>query len=634
MRKFLIGSILILSSYLGYSQTPEIGHFQQLATVKRGDTLDVAWYYKPAAGTDVRTFQVDWQFKKTLFTYLSTTVDNTVTNNSPVVNYQTWDGYKYSNYLNGMYNYVVDTNWTVGRNYLILSNGNSLSSNGYIIHNKFKINNVSANYVADTITLNWARMFKVDGTTIGDNVANLSYNKLAIKLLGNLTISGKVFLPSSVTSSGLIPTINCYDNVTNVLVSSTTPNATTGNYTLNNIDENKRYRIELRFPTDSLASLRDRAVTISDAVKAYNEYSFTDVNQTFGRQYLKHGLSYLIGDINLSGALDGGDPYGIYASVSGLRPIDITKLINVFKKDEYDSLVLGANQWTTWASYSNKGISVTDSVTTNNLTLDLKYFILGDVDRTHSSPVFNPAGVEVTAAIFGGNYGITIPNSYAVGQPMYVPFNVSTNGGLNNGLQFEMKYDITKVKFEEIVSNIQGPWLQYVTHDEQNGIIRFGGMNNQKSGSLQGEVTPFKLKFSAKVAGEDISTYVFVRKLMDASDLNGDHFNIALTSDRVLLTYRAASTLTFVNSEPTAVIRPNPNNGIFELVITIPNNSWMTASIYDYSGKKLLDLGRYQTDEFNNTFTKRVDVQSLAQGAYLIVLSNDKKQITKPFIKS
>jgi hypothetical protein len=624
----------MLSSYLGYSQTPEIGHFQQLATVKRGDTLDVAWYYKPAAGTDVRTFQVDWQFKKTLFTYLSTTVDNTVTNNSPVVNYQTWDGYKYSNYSNGMYNYVVDTNWTVGRNYLILSNGNSLSSSGYIIHNKFKINNVSANYVADTITLNWARMFKVDGTTIGDNVANLSYNKLAIKLLGNLTISGKVFLPSSVTSSGLIPTINCYDNVTNVLVSSTTPNATTGNYTLNNIDENKRYRIELRFPTDSLASLRDRAVTISDAVKAYNEYSFTDVNQTFGRQYLKHGLSYLIGDINLSGALDGGDPYGIYASVSGLRPIDITKLINVFKKDEYDSLVLGANQWSTWASYSNKGISVTDSVTTNNLTLDLKYFILGDVDRTHSSPVFNPAGVEVTAAIFGGNYGITIPNSYAVGQPMYVPFNVSTNGGLNNGLQFEMKYDITKVKFEEIVSNIQGPWLQYVTHDEQNGIIRFGGMNNQKSGSLQGEVTPFKLKFSAKVAGEDISTYVFVRKLMDASDLNGDHFNIALTSDRVLLTYRAASTLTFVNSEPTAVIRPNPNNGIFELVITIPNNSWMTASIYDYSGKKLLDLGRYQTDEFNNTFTKRVDVQSLAQGAYLIVLSNDKKQITKPFIKS
>jgi hypothetical protein len=143
-----------------------------MISVKRGDTLDVAWYYKPAAGTDVRTFQVDWQFKKTLFTHLSTTVDNAVSNNSPVVNYQTWDGYKYGNYSNGMYNYVVDADWTIGRNYLILSNGSALSSNGYIIHNKFKINNVSPNYVADTITLNWARMFKVDGTTI--NESNIS----------------------------------------------------------------------------------------------------------------------------------------------------------------------------------------------------------------------------------------------------------------------------------------------------------------------------------------------------------------------------------------------------------------------------------------------------------------------------
>ena len=85
MRKFLIGSILMLSSYLGYSQTPEIGHFQQLDTVKRGDTLDVAWYYKPASGTDIRSFQVDWQYKRELFTYLSTTVDASLNGNSPEI---------------------------------------------------------------------------------------------------------------------------------------------------------------------------------------------------------------------------------------------------------------------------------------------------------------------------------------------------------------------------------------------------------------------------------------------------------------------------------------------------------------------------------------------------------------------
>jgi hypothetical protein len=91
---------------------------------------------------------------------------------------------------------------------------------------------------------------------------------------------------------------------------------------------------------------------------------------------------------------------------------------------------------------------------------------------------------------------VNIPNVTApTGQAMYASFNVNTNGINSDGLQFEMKYDPTKVKFEEIVSNIQGPWLQYLTHDDVNGIIRFGGMNNQSAGSLTGNVTPFKLKW-------------------------------------------------------------------------------------------------------------------------------------------
>ena len=222
--------------------------------------MDVAWYYKPAAGKDVRTFQVDWQFKKTLLTYLSTTVDGSVSGKSPISNYQSWDNYKYGSYSNGTYSYVSNTDWTVARNYLILSNGTQISSNGYVIHNKYLINDVQSNYASDTIQLNWSRLFKVDGTSIGDNVANLSYNKMAIKLLGNLTISGKVSFPSTITT-GLLPTIYCYENSTGNLVSQTVPTID-GNYTLNNVDEYTKYKIEVRFPQDSLVKIRDYAVTI------------------------------------------------------------------------------------------------------------------------------------------------------------------------------------------------------------------------------------------------------------------------------------------------------------------------------------------------------------------------------------
>ena len=632
MKKILIVLTLMTSSLLGFSQTPEVGHFQQLKTVRRGDTLDVAWYYKPAVGVDVRTFQVDWQYKRELFTYLSTTVDASVTSNSPQVSYKTWDNYKYQSYSNGNYSYVSDVNWTVARNYLVLTNGSQVSSNGYVIHNKYKINDVVPNFVSDTVTLNWARMFKVDGTTIGDNVAVLNYKQMAIKLLGNLTISGKVWLPPTAVSRGWVPTLYCYENATGNLVSTTIPNATTGVYTLANIDENTRYKIIMRFTPDSLMTMRDQGVTIADAVKSYEEFTNTDVFQSYGHQYLKNGLAYLISDLNFNQKLDGGDPYGIYASVSGLRAIDTANLIHVFKKDEFDSLALSQTQWTDWANYSSRGTFVTDSVTTVNLSLDLKYFILGDVDRSHSSPVYNANGELVSATIYNGRYTVTIPNTYAVGQPMNVPFNISTNGLTNFGLQFEMKYDPTKVKFDEIVSNLPNEWLQYVTHDDRNGIIRFGGMNNQKKGGISGLSTPFSLKFSPLNPSQDISSYVFVRQLMDASDASGDHFNIELQSERIILNYRAAGP-TYVSVEPKAEIRPNPNSGKFELTVELPNNYWMEGFIYDYQGRKIMDLGKFQTDEMSNVITRAVNASQLAQGRYLLVMANNDKRITKPFVK-
>jgi hypothetical protein len=631
MKKLISAVSLLLITIVGYSQTPEIGHFQQLSTIRRGDTLDVAWYFKPAAGTDIRTFQIDWQYKKALLTHISSSVDATVSGNTPVLDFKSWENYKYGSYSNGVYNYVSDTNYSVGRNYLILSNGSQINSNGYIIRNKFKVNDVPSNFEEDSVRVNWARMFKVDGTSIGDNVALLSNQVLDLKLLGNLTISGKIWFPSTITSQTL-PTLYCYDNVTNALVSQTVPNLN-GNYTFNNVDENKTYKIEVRFPTAMLNTIRDNAVTISDAVKSYNEYITTDVNQNMTRTYLKHGLAYLIGDINLNQSFDGGDPYSIYASVSGLSPISTNKLINVFKKETYDSLVLSQNQWTEWKNHSNKGIFLTTNVVTSNVTLDIKYFVLGDVDRSHSSPVFDGT-TEVLAANYKGNFDVNINNSYAVGSPMYVPFNVSTNGGLSNGLQFEMKYDVGKVKFDEIKSNIQGPWLQYVTHDDVNGIIRFGGMNNQLKGSLQGVATPFILKFLAKNPSEDITSDVSIRSLMDASHQDGDHFNINLSTGMIVLSYRANNTNTITLPEPSALLYPNPTNGALNLVVDLLPNTRMNASIYNNSGNQVMNIGDFVSNEFNTKQYKTVDTESLINGVYYFVLTGNNKKITKPFIKN
>ena len=150
-----------------------------------------------------------------------------------------------------------------------------------------------------------------------------------------------------------------------------------------------------------------------------------------------------------------------------------------------------------------------------------------------------------------------------------------------------MKYDNTKVKFEEIVSNLgETPWLQYVTHDESNGTVRFGGMNNQTNGALIGSATPFKLKFSP-IGTDDVVTNIYVRNLMDASDNNGDHYNIDLTSQVTTLMFKMSPNHSGTDiTEITASIRPNPTTGWFEVEVKFPDvNMSVLASIYNTQGQ-------------------------------------------------
>ena len=628
--KKLLTLLAVLISYATYAQQPSIGHFQQLATVKRGDTLDVAWYYQPVASKDVRTFQVDFQYKKRLLTHIETTVDVAFATQTPYIDYKQFDNFKYSGYTAGNYNYASDTAWTTARNYLILASGNQLASPAYVIHNKYKINSVEANFASDSITINWARLFTQDGNTIGDNVANLTNKNLAIFLKGNLTISGKVWLAASMTSK---PTVLAIDPTTGIVASSVLV-ANDGTYTLDNIEQNTRYKIQLFFPRTELTSIRDNAVTISDGAKVYDEFVNTDVNQTFTRQYLKSGLSYLQADINKSAGLDGGDAYGIYASVAGLKQIDTAGLIKVFSATEYDNLVIDQNQWSSWPAYLDRLDYIFDSIGTTNLVVNIKYAIVGDVNRSHSSPVFDANNQEIVAFNTIGNLDVSIPNTFAnVGEPLYVPMNVNTNGLQNAALQFEMQYDRTKVKFEEIVSNIQGPWLQYVNHDPQTGVIRFGGMNNQTTGYISGNYMPFKLKFSP-IGNNDITSYIKIRKLMDAADQNGDRFNVVLQSDIVTLSNRRIpGYYNSSNEEVVTSIRPNPNNGMFELVVTFPRtNMSMNAMVFNSVGQPVKNLGTVSNGDYGLTANYKVDATGLRQGNYYLSMTDQKKIITKPFL--
>ena len=624
MKRILTLCFILLSLNV-FSQ--RIGHVSKISSVKRGDTLDVKWFYKPDTA-DIRTFQIDFQFKKRLLKHISTYIDTpyVTSQRSPEIAYKQFDNYKYNSYSNGSYTYSEDTTWAVGRNYLILPAGARLQDSGYIIHNKYLINQVPSEFASDSVSVNWARLFNSQGNTIGDNVVSLYSQKMSVFLKGNLTISGKFFVGKN---TGM-PTIIAYEAVSGKEASRTVPNEQ-GLYTLDNIEENTKYKIKVQFNKDSLLAIRERAVTISDAKKAFDEFTAGDINQKYPRTFLNNPMSYLIADVNLSKKFDGADPYGIYASISGLKPIDTAKMINVMKKADFDSLVL-ADRWNSWYNYSDTGLFIYDSVATSSLVVDIKYYILGDVDRSHSSSVANAQG-QIVGVTYKNNFTVDIPNtSVPVGQPMFVPFNVSTTAKAA-GIQFEMKYNPSEIKFEEIVTNVNGPWLQYVTNDAVNGVVRFGGINNETIGYIDGNAIPFKLKFSAKDPTKDVSSFVQIRKLMDASNVDGDKFNIVVKTQNIELTSSANRSLPIVNREPTIRIYPNPSTGYFELVVSLPSKTNANAYISDIMGRPVMNLGGFIADETEATFVKKVSMSNLASGMYHLVLSDERKKYVKQIIK-
>ena len=101
-------------------------------------------------------------------------------------------------------------------------------------------------------------------------------------------------------------------------------------------------------------------------------------------------------------------------------------------------------------------------------------------------------------------------------------------------MQFEFIYDATKLKFESISSDLPNTWQTFV--DNKNGRIKFGSLDRELKQSINGNLIPFKIKFSTLVPGTEINSSIRVSQVMDASSKTGYQLGINLNSDLIRLT--------------------------------------------------------------------------------------------------
>ena len=129
---------------------------------------------------------------------------------------------------------------------------------------------------------------------------------------------------------------------------------------------------------------------------------------------------------------------------------------------------------------------------------------------------------------------VNLSNAVVTSNVIEIPVSLDTRGSNVNALQFEFVYDASKIKFEELKSELPNTW--YIFASPKNGIIKFGALDNTAKSPVKGVNVPFKLKFSTLQNGLDITTQIKVTKNMDASNDKGNQLGIKLNTTTIKLT--------------------------------------------------------------------------------------------------
>ena len=214
-----------------------------------------------------------------------------------------------------------------------------------------------------------------------------------------------------------------------------------------------------------------------------------------------------------------------------------------------------------WKDITYPKTHVKTGVIGTNTIVDLKYLLWGDVNRSHSSQVvvmdeWSDGSVIKTNAISSlrtndafnvkavtdfintpnnvPSIDVNLSNMTVTSNDIEIPITINTNDNKVAGVQFEFTYDATKIKFEELKSELPNTW--FIFAHSKDGKVKFGALDQNSKTPFTGNNVPFKLKFSTIGNGVDILTSIKVTKTMDASDDKGNQLGITLNSTQIKLT--------------------------------------------------------------------------------------------------
>jgi hypothetical protein len=250
--------------------------------------------------------------------------------------------------------------------------------------------------------------------------------------------------------------------------------------------------------TNTLATLYNSIVTVSDVYLAFKELSNTGLfgNQS-GNEFV-YGIQYKNADVNDDGYFNEADCFTLLQHLTGVKNIvDTIKLSNTLKlipTTTYNTIT--KSNWNTFSSYL--GDTYSFSINTGKAidTLNLSGTWKGDVNLSHSAtPVVN-----ATASNSVRSFSTPISNQIQasiitelVNGKVYAYINLDPLQQQVVGTQFQLNYDNSVLKFESIEYKTKGNPTNYGTN--KGNYINIGSLVSDGS-TLLDNTTEYKIIFT------------------------------------------------------------------------------------------------------------------------------------------
>jgi hypothetical protein len=558
-------------------------------TIMKGDEFIIPVQLNGNGNTTSRSLYFDFEFQNTAFDFISVAHTGTGGNggvlpggSSITMSSYTYPGYSYAgaannttangnaNYNNANYSFTQGGPKTIIRVYLNWATNSPLPYNAYgdVLRLRFRLKTTAVGDTWNPIKMNFAASFNQNGSS-GAAINEIPLtNVITLNPLAKKFFYAKLDLNGNINPSHVKVGFMKSDN-TGPLFDVTADGKVNIVDTL--IKANTAYKIITFINMDQLPGIMNAAVSVSDYTTADAEFITQNLDRTYGNQSIKTGAGYWAADVNGNNIFDGGDLTKLYAQAVGVNQLLVLPTnyvqgsggfmsIPTFKAAHFDGLT--PSNWATDAAKTSQAVFTYTSPATsgNPLTIDIKYVLPGDINRSHSSQVVQNGNIQTNAipslnkSIANKLYAagpsmnrtevfintpqnvasidVSLKNATVTSNSIEIPVNVTGND--ISALQFEFKYDASKLKFESMKSEVPADW--YTFANSIDGQVKFGAIDQKMKTPISGTSIPFKLKFTALQNGLDINTLIKVTPAIDAANSKGAQLGINLNTDKIKLT--------------------------------------------------------------------------------------------------